>query len=120
MNIIGLVIHLIIIALIVGLGIFVAIKFKDKISYKRISLTLLLQLLTTLIPSCFEPTQKLMENGTELMLGFPFDFYMVKRTVADTFAVHFNISGFIANFVVIYLVVTLFATLIKKIREKSL
>jgi len=119
MNIIGMFINTIVFALIIGLLIFAAIKFKSKISYKRVSLVLLIQFLTTLIPSCFEPTQKLMENGSELMLGFPFDFYMVKQTVSDTFAVHFNIIGFLANFIVIYLVASFFVWVINKIKGVS-
>ncbi len=87
-----------------------------KISYKRLSLTFLLTIFTTLVPACFESLQSFEKEKAELMLGFPFDFYMIKFTANDTFAIHFNISGFIANLIVTYAVLTAFVWIWKKIK----
>ncbi len=78
-----------------------------KISYKRLSLTFLINILTTLVPACFQSLQDFDAEKTKLVLGFPFDFYMIKFS-ADKFGIHFNIAGFVANIVVTYLVLTFF------------
>jgi len=90
-----------------------------KISYKRLSLTFLITFLTTLIPACFQGLQDFDSEKATLMLGFPFDFYMVKYTADETFAIHFNIAGFIANIVITYLLLSFFVWVWKKISRNE-
>ena len=89
-----------------------------KINYKRLSLTFLITILSTLVPACFQSLQAFDAEKAKLMLGFPFDFYMIKFA-ADKFAVHFNIAGFLANIVVTYLVLTFFVWVWKKIKGEK-
>ena len=89
-----------------------------KISYKRLSLTFLITFLTTLIPACFQSLQSFDAEKAKLMLGFPFDFYMIKFG-ADKFGIHFNIAGFVANIVVTYLVLTFFVWIWRKIKGEQ-
>ena len=90
-----------------------------KISYKILSLTFLITILTTLVPACFQSLQEFDAGKAKLMLGFPFDFYMIKFTADSTFAIHYNIAGFIANIVVTYLIITFIVWVINKIKESE-
>lgn len=78
-----------------------------KINYKRLSWTVLIAMLTALVPPCFQSLQVFDAKKSALMLGFPFDFYMIKFAVDGKFAIHYNIAGFVANIVVIYFVLAL-------------
>ncbi|MBR2886391.1 MAG: hypothetical protein IKB93_16635 [Clostridia bacterium] len=89
-----------------------------KVSYKRLSVSLIITFLMALVPSCFESLQAFEPEKAELMLGFPFDFYMIKY-VADKFAIHFNIAGFAANIIVTYLIITLLARINPKRAAKD-
>ncbi len=88
------------------------------ISYKRLSLTFSITILVTLVPACFETLQSFDKEKSELMLGFPFEFYMIKYAADSKFAVHFNIAGFAVNIVVIYIAITLIAMILKKLRNE--
>lgn len=87
-----------------------------KISYKRLSLTFLVTFLTTLVPACLQIQPAFDVENAKLMLGFPFDFYMIKYAT-DKFQFHFNIAGFSANIVVTYLIFTFFAWAWRKIKS---
>lgn len=90
---------------------------QNKINLPRLGVSAIVVFLLTLIPSCFAKLQTVSADGTELIFGFPFDFYTVKYTVVGDFAVHFNIIGFLANILVVYLVLTLCVWIIKKIKK---
>lgn len=77
-----------------------------KISYKRLSLTVLITFLTTLVPACLQIQPSFDIENAKIVLGFPFDFYMIKYS-SEKFFFHFNIAGFLANIVVTYFVLTL-------------
>ncbi len=89
-----------------------------KISYKILSLTFLITILTTLVPACFQSLQAFDSANAKLMLGFPFDFYMIKFA-ADKFGIHFNIAGFVANIVVTYFVLTFLVWVWNKIKGEQ-
>ena len=89
-----------------------------KISYKILSLTFLITFLTTLVPACLQIQPSFVAENTKLMLGFPFDFYMIKFAT-DKFWFHFNITGFLANIVVTYLVLTFFVWIWRKIKGEQ-
>ena len=86
-----------------------------KISYKRLSLTFLITLLTTLLPACFQIQPSFDVENAKIMLGFPFQFYMIKYS-ADAFWFHFSIIGFLANILATYLVLTFFIWIWGKIK----
>ena len=89
-----------------------------KISYKRLSLTFLITFLTTLVPACLQITPSLDVENAELVLGFPFDFYMIKYA-SEKFWFHFNIAGFVANVVVTYLILTFFVWIWRKVKGEQ-
>lgn len=90
----------------------------NKISYKRISQTFLITFLTTLVPACFQNLQSFDAEKAKLMLGFPFDFYMIKYA-SGKFAIHFNIAGFIANVAVTYLALSFIVWIWEKVRGEQ-
>ena len=90
-----------------------------RVSYKIMSSTLLIVILTTLVPACFQSLQLFDAEKTTLMLGFPFNYYMIRFAVDNTFAIHFNISGFFANIVVTYFIIALVTKWMRKKAQNS-
>ena len=88
-----------------------------KINYKRLSLTFLITFLTTLVPACLQIQPSFDVENTKIVLGFPFDFYMIKFA-SEKFWFHFNIAGFAANVVITYLVLTFIVWLCGKVKSK--
>lgn len=89
-----------------------------KISYKRLSLTFLITFLTTLVPACLQIQPSFDVENAKIVLGFPFNFYMIKFA-SEKFGFHFNIAGFLANVVVTYLVLTFFVWIWRKIKGEQ-
>jgi len=89
-----------------------------KISYKRLSLTFLITFLTTLVPACLQIQPSFDVENAKIVLGFPFDFYMIKFA-SEKFWFHFNIAGFLANVVVTYLALTFFVWIWRKIKGEQ-
>ena len=89
-----------------------------KLNYKRLSLTFLITFLTSVVPACFQITPSLDTENAKLVLGFPFDFYMIKYA-SEKFWFHFNIAGFLANVVVTYLILTFFVLTWRKVKGEQ-
>lgn len=91
---------------------------KIDFNIKTLFWALLFMILVTLCFPCFEAFQRLSADKTELILGFPFNFYTIKQTAMNTFAVHFNVAGFLANFAVFYVIVLFFEKIYDKVNGK--
>ena len=83
-------------------------------SWKLAAWTLILLLLLTLIPACFEATQNLSADGPALLLGLPFAFYTVLVTSTGAFAVHLNFASLVADVAVLYILLFFIQKLVRK------
>lgn len=87
-------------------------------SWKFAAWTLILLLILTLFPACFEATQNTSADGSSLQLGLPFAFYTILVTSTGVFAVHLNIIALAADAVVLYFLLFFIQKLVNYIKTK--
>ena len=87
-------------------------------SWKSAAWTLILLLILTLVPACFETMQNTSADGSSLQLGLPFAFYTILVTSTGVFAVHLNIIALAADAVVLYFLLFFIQKLVNYIQTK--
>ena len=77
-------------------------------SWKLASWALVILIIFTFLPACFETTQNVSADGASLFLGLPFVFYSILTTSANTFAIHLNIAALLADVFLFYILLFAF------------